>query len=110
MRHVSGAPARNGALLDSDTCDMDVDALLQGFLRGVRQAGGRIVTQAEVKQMQCEKDGLWHVQAGGRTFVAPVVVNAPGPMPLPAWPEPNRSGWSHGAVRRSLSQRLKAWI
>ena len=68
----------HGALLDSDTCDMDVDALLQGFLRGVRQAGGRIVTQAEVKQMQCEKDGLWHVQAGGRTFVAPVVVNAAG--------------------------------
>ena len=67
-----------GALLDPDTCDMDVDALLQGFLRGVRQAGGQIVTQAEVKQMRREKDGLWHVQSADRTFIAPVVVNAAG--------------------------------
>ena len=51
---------------------------LQGFLRGVRQAGGQIVTQAEVKQMRREKDGLWHVQAADRTFIAPVVVNAAG--------------------------------
>ncbi|MDO5654363.1 MAG: FAD-binding oxidoreductase [Brachymonas sp.] len=67
-----------GGLLDPDTADLDVDALLQGFLRGVRQHGGQIVTQAEVTAMQRGSDGLWLVQAGDTTYTAPVVVNAAG--------------------------------
>jgi D-arginine dehydrogenase len=65
------------AMLNPDPADMDVDALHQGFLRGIARAGGHVVCHAEVKSLHCQ-DGQWQVQAGGQTYMAPIVINAAG--------------------------------
>jgi D-arginine dehydrogenase len=56
---------------------MDVHAIHQGFLRGVRHAGGRIVCDAEVTALRRD-GGLWRVGAGDQVYEAPVVLNAAG--------------------------------
>lgn len=66
-----------GGVLEQDAADIDVDALLQGFLRGVRRQGGRIVCDARVDAMR-RSGGMWEVSAAGATLRAPVVVNAAG--------------------------------
>lgn len=66
-----------GALYEPDAADMDVHAIHQGFLKGMRQHGGTLACNAEV--VQADHDGLcWRVQAGGRTWRAPVLINAAG--------------------------------
>jgi D-arginine dehydrogenase len=66
-----------GGIYEPDAADMDVHAIHQGYLRGIRQAGGAIVCNAEVTAL-ARRDGLWRVEAGGRVWHAPVVVNAAG--------------------------------
>ena len=66
-----------GAVFDPDAFDMDVDALHQGYLRGVRRAGGKLVCNAEVTALQ-RTDDLWQVQAGGACYASPIVLNAAG--------------------------------
>jgi D-arginine dehydrogenase len=66
-----------GAVYEPDAADMDVHAIHQGFLRGVRRGGGRIVCDAPVTALQ-RAGGTWRVQAGGALYEAPVVVNASG--------------------------------
>jgi D-arginine dehydrogenase len=56
---------------------MDVHAIHQGYLRGLRRAGGTVVCDAEVTALQ-RSGGLWQVQAGGQSYEAPVVLNAAG--------------------------------
>ncbi|MGS5088866.1 NAD(P)/FAD-dependent oxidoreductase [Hydrogenophaga sp. A37] len=70
-----------GAVYEPDAADMDVHAIHEGFLRGVRHHGGQIVCDAEVASMH-RSDGQWTVSAGGRTWRAPLVLNAAG-----AWAE-----------------------
>ncbi len=67
----------SAAILDVDAADMDVHAILQGFLRRTRLFGGRIVCDAEVTAID-RHDGLWHVRAGGRLHTASVLVDAAG--------------------------------
>jgi D-arginine dehydrogenase len=64
-------------VLEKDAADIDVDALLQGFLRGVRQHGGRTVFDAAVGAMR-RNDAMWTVATRAGEFRAPVVVNAAG--------------------------------
>lgn len=72
------APAYlHGGLWDSRGGDLDVDALLQGYLRLLRRRGGRILTGHEVNGIE-RRGGRWSVSAAGETFSAPVVVNAAG--------------------------------
>jgi D-arginine dehydrogenase len=66
-----------GATLNPDPADMDVDALHQGYLRGIGRAGGRVVCHAEVSSLH-HQDGVWQVQAGGHRFQSPIVINAAG--------------------------------
>ncbi|MGA0569112.1 NAD(P)/FAD-dependent oxidoreductase [Variovorax sp. VNK109] len=66
-----------GAVLEPDAADMDVHSIHQGYLRGVRRAGGTLVCNAEVTALS-RNDGVWNVQAGGQTYQAPVVLNAAG--------------------------------
>ena len=66
-----------GAAWEPDAADMDVHAIHQGFLRGVRHAGGSIVCDAQVTALQ-RAGNLWRVQAAGTSYEAPVVVNAAG--------------------------------
>lgn len=67
-----------GSLLDHDAKDIDVHALHQGFLRGLRQHGGALRTNAEVVAAQRVGD-QWELQlAQGDPVRAAVVVNAAG--------------------------------
>ncbi|MDM0011951.1 FAD-dependent oxidoreductase [Variovorax sp. J22P168] len=66
-----------GAVLEPEAADMDVHAIHQGYLRGMRRAGGQLVCDAEVTAMAWQ-DGRWRVEAGGIGYQAPVVLNAAG--------------------------------
>jgi D-arginine dehydrogenase len=66
-----------GAAWEPDASDIDVHALHQGYLRGARRAGATLVCDAEVAAAE-RRGGSWQLQAGGRTFAAPVLVNAAG--------------------------------
>lgn len=64
--------------LDDGARDIDVHGLHQGFLRGLRQAGGVLWCSAEVAALARFGD-VWTVTlADGRSAQAPVVVNAAG--------------------------------
>jgi D-arginine dehydrogenase len=53
-----------GAVYEPDAADMDVHAIHQGYLRGLRRAGGSVVCDAEVQALERVGD-VWRVQAGG---------------------------------------------
>lgn len=65
------------AFLDADAMDMDVHAIHQGFLKGLRARGGRVVTAAEVTAARHERRA-WQVETPAGRFAAPVLVNAAG--------------------------------
>jgi glycine/D-amino acid oxidase-like deaminating enzyme len=65
------------AMLKPAAMDIDVDALHQGFARGIRARGGQVVTSAPVRELS-RRGGLWHAVTGAGEFRAPVVVNAAG--------------------------------
>ncbi|RZL88875.1 MAG: FAD-binding oxidoreductase [Variovorax sp.] len=66
-----------GAVYEADAFDMDVHEIHQGYLRGMRRGGGTLVCNAGVTAMQ-RTDAGWQIEAGGRRYEAPVVVNAAG--------------------------------
>ncbi|ROZ72372.1 FAD-binding oxidoreductase [Ramlibacter sp. WS9] len=68
----------HGALFESDAQDIDVGALHQGFLRGLRASGGVVRTGAEV--VGATRDGdAWKIElTGGELLRARVVVDAAG--------------------------------
>ncbi len=75
---VLRAQALEGALIEPDAADLDVHAIHQGFLRGVRRFGGEVRCNAEVVAVQRGKTG-WRVQLGDATVLqARVLVNAAG--------------------------------
>lgn len=65
------------ALYEPDACDIDTDALLQGFLRGAKQRGAQVITDARVSALR-RRDGLWRIETPAGEVAAPVVVNAAG--------------------------------
>ncbi len=65
------------AMLKPAAMDIDVDLLHQGFLRGMRAAGGRVVTGARVRELT-RRGGLWRAVTDAGEFAAPVIVNAAG--------------------------------
>ncbi len=68
-------------VLEPDAMDIDVHAVHQGFLRGLRERGGMVVTHAECLRAE-RRDGCWRVQTAAGIFTAPVVIDAAG-----AWAE-----------------------
>lgn len=66
-----------GAVYEPDAADIDVHALHQGFLRGLRAAGGTVRCDADVTAMEY-RDGVWRVTVSGQVVKAPVVINAAG--------------------------------
>jgi D-arginine dehydrogenase len=66
-----------GGVYEPDAMDIDVDALLQGYLRGVRRAGGALVTNALLDGMW-RADSGWQLLAAGRGYETSIVVNAAG--------------------------------
>ncbi|MDA0703983.1 MAG: FAD-binding oxidoreductase [Proteobacteria bacterium] len=65
------------AALEPKACDLDVDAIHKGFLRGARAAGARFLTDAEVGAMS-RRGGVWQIETTAGRIEAPVVVNAAG--------------------------------
>lgn len=65
------------ALYDPEAKDIDVHALHQGYLRGLRQRHGEIVTANKVTGLSHAANG-WCTGSPHDTFVAPFVINAAG--------------------------------
>jgi D-arginine dehydrogenase len=65
------------AAFEPNASDIDVDALLQAFLRRLRAHGGVLVPRAEVRAMRRE-GRIWRVETAAGPFEAPLVVNAAG--------------------------------
>jgi D-arginine dehydrogenase len=66
-----------GGALDDSGCDMEVAAILQGYLRLVRRGGAQVVLGGADVLLQ-RAGGLWTVDSRAGRFQAPVVVNATG--------------------------------
>lgn len=63
---------------EPEAADIDVHALHQGYLRGLRQRGGQVLTSAEVTALAWVGE-IWHITlADGRTLQARAIVNAAG--------------------------------
>ncbi|OWY26586.1 NAD(P)/FAD-dependent oxidoreductase [Herbaspirillum robiniae] len=68
-----------GAVYEEDASDIDVHALHQGFLRGARAAGARVLCDAEVLGITRDAaDDLWCIDTSQGELRAPVIVNAAG--------------------------------
>ena len=89
-----------GAVYEPGAMDMDVHAIHQGFLRGITRAGGAVVCDAGVTALTRD-NGQWRVEAGGRQFAAPVVLNAAG-----AWAD--QMGQLAGAVPIGLQPKRRS--
>lgn len=66
-----------GAVLDPGSQDIDVMALHAGFLRGLRRAGGRVLTSTRVTGIDRVGSG-WLVRTPVGSLETPVLVNAAG--------------------------------
>jgi len=66
-----------GAVLEPEAADMDVHAIHQGYLRGLRRAGGSVVCDAEATRIE-RAQAHWEVSTPQGVFRAPVLVNAAG--------------------------------
>jgi D-arginine dehydrogenase len=90
------------ALYEPGVMDMDAAAIHQGFLRGIKARGGKLVVSAEVESLE-RKAGIWSVATRAGAFRAPIVVNAAG-----AWAD--RIGQHAGARRIGLQPKLRTAI
>ncbi len=68
---------RSKGVYDKDVFEIDVHALQEGYLRGLRNRNGVLVTNFEVMTMDRQDTG-WQVSDGNESYSAPVVVNAAG--------------------------------
>ena len=66
-----------GAVFAPSASDLDVHGLHQGYLKGIRQAGGKIVCDAAVDTLRRDGAG-WLVEAGNTKYQAGMVINAAG--------------------------------
>ncbi|AZO79325.1 MULTISPECIES: FAD-dependent oxidoreductase [unclassified Bosea (in: a-proteobacteria)] len=67
----------HGGVYEPDAMDIDVDVLLQGYLRGARANGATIVLKAGVDTIRRDATG-WTVAWPGGDLQAPLLVNAAG--------------------------------
>ncbi len=66
-----------GGLLEEASCDLDVNAIHMGFLRGARARGVDVVTRAEVLSAN-RYDDHWRVVTSAGEFIGKTLVNAAG--------------------------------
>ena len=92
----------DAALWEPDAMDIDVHALHQGYLRGLRACGGQIVCDAEVLALSFAS-GQWNAQTRAAAYAAPIVVNAGG-----AWAD--EIGALAGACRIGLVPKRRTAI
>ncbi|WP_417320424.1 NAD(P)/FAD-dependent oxidoreductase [Emcibacter sp.] len=77
MLPVLTEPYQEKALLERDFFDMDVHALHEGFLRGLRSRGGKVITGSPAEAIERTAAG-WRVSTPTGTYEVPVLVNAAG--------------------------------
>ena len=65
------------ALYEASAQDIDVDRLLQGYIRLLRARGGEIRTEAGVTAITRQGND-WQVSTGDQAVTAPILVNAAG--------------------------------
>ena len=65
------------ASFEADAADIDVNALLQGYFKQLRNSGCQVLTTAGVISLS-HHGGTWEVETRAGTFSTPVVVNAAG--------------------------------
>lgn len=90
------------AVIEPGVLDMDVDAIHRGFLKGMKEGGGKVVTSAQVTELTPTASG-WQVKAGGETYQAKTVINAAG-----AWA--NQIGLLAGAKSIGLVPKRRTAI
>lgn len=66
-----------GAVMEHGASDIDVNALHQGYLKGLRHCGGQLVVNAGVTALE-RHDDMWTIETRVEAFRAPVIVNAAG--------------------------------
>jgi D-arginine dehydrogenase len=66
-----------GGVLVPDDMDIDVHALHQGYLKGLRARGGSVVNDAELRGLK-RANGEWQLDTAAGAFTAPVILNAAG--------------------------------
>ena len=91
----------HGAIYDPTACDIDTDALHQGYLRGIRRNHGEVHTDCQVLGLERDANNVWQVQTNGQTFSAPVIINAAG-----AWAD--KIGALAGARSLGLQPKRRA--
>ena len=65
------------SLYEAGVMDMDVAAIHQGFLKGLKAQGGRLAVAQQAVAVE-RQGALWQVQTRDATYAAPIVVNAAG--------------------------------
>ncbi|HXQ14646.1 MAG TPA: FAD-binding oxidoreductase [Caulobacteraceae bacterium] len=96
--------ASTAGLYEAGAMDIDVDALHQGYLRGLRRRGGRVVVNAGVARLRRER-GVWVAETGAGDFAAPIVINAAG-----AWADKVAGLARLGAIGLSPKRRTVAVV
>jgi D-arginine dehydrogenase len=66
-----------GAFLEPRSLDIDVHAVHQAFLKGLRERGGTLLTDAEVLALE-RRDGRWRIETRAGSLEAAILVDAAG--------------------------------
>jgi D-arginine dehydrogenase len=66
-----------GAFLEPRSLDIDVHAVHQAFLKGLRERGGTLLTDAEVLALE-RRHGLWRIETRAGSLEAAILVDAAG--------------------------------
>lgn len=90
------------AFLDPNALALDVNAIHQGYIRGLKRNGGEIVCNAEIQGLE-RKGGKWHASTPAGEFAAPVLINAAG-----AWAD--QLGQMVGARKTHLQPKRRTVI
>ncbi len=70
--------AAASAIIDHDALDIDVDLLLQGFLKAARHSGATVVRNARVTDLD-DREGCWEIATGsGDRYRTKTLVNGAG--------------------------------
>ncbi len=69
--------AVHAAVYEPDAFDIDVHALHQGYLRGIRAAGSSVMSNAGVQAIE-RAGGAWQVRTAAGSWRSPVLINAAG--------------------------------
>jgi D-arginine dehydrogenase len=69
--------AAKSAVFEPGAADIDVNELHQGFLRGLREKGGRLLTGIDITSIE-RTQGTWEIECGETCFRAPLLLNAAG--------------------------------